>query len=123
MSRCSHGVSPTNSFRNMAAVTAPPQRPAAVNDVGDVGLDHVAVLFVDRQTPHLLARLLQRFAESLVEVFVVGENAGIHHAQRNHARASQRRRVDEVGAAQLARVVQAVGQHQAPFGVGVDDLD
>src|ERR1700690_144932 len=27
MSRWIHGVSPTNSFRNMAAVTAPPQRP------------------------------------------------------------------------------------------------
>src|SRR5262249_34508539 len=30
MSRCIHGVSPTNSFRNMAAVVAPPQRPPVV---------------------------------------------------------------------------------------------
>src|SRR5450755_1505702 len=27
MSRCSHGVSSANSFRNIAALTAPPQRP------------------------------------------------------------------------------------------------
>ena len=50
-------------------------------------------------------------------------SAGVEVAQRRPPRPGQGRQVDQVGRAQRARVVQAVGQHQPPLGVGVGDLD
>ena len=57
MSRCAQGTSPLNSWRNKPAV----ERAAAagagdVLDVGDLGVDHLAVLLRQRQGPHRLAR-------------------------------------------------------------------
>src|ERR1700719_2174551 len=53
--------------------------PAAstVDDVGDVGLDHLAIFFVDGKAPHLLARGGERFVEAIVEAIVVGEDTDV----------------------------------------------
>ena len=67
--------------------------------------------------------VVERLAEAVVHGFVVGEDAGIDRAERDHDRAGERGGVDQVSAAELARVEQTVGQDQAAFGVGVDDLD
>ena len=43
--------------------------------------------------------------------------------QRNHNRARQRRRIDQVRRAQLLRVGDAVGQYKPPFRIGIDHVD
>ena len=57
MSRWIHGVSPTNSLRNIAAVMAPPQRPPVFLMSAMGGLDLLAVFVVERQSPELFAGL------------------------------------------------------------------
>ena len=54
---------------------------------------------------------------------VAPEHARVQVAQRGHDRPGERGQVDDVGRAQAAGVVQAVGQHQPALGVGVRDLD
>jgi hypothetical protein len=48
---------------------------------------------------------------------------GHRRAERADDRAGQRRQVDQPLGALLDRPGQAVGEHEAPLGVGVDDLD
>ena len=81
------------------------------------------VFIVERHAPHFFAGFGQRLAEAVVHLVVVGEDAGIDVAQRDHDRAGERGGVDQMSAAELARVEETVGQNQAAFGVGVDDLD
>jgi hypothetical protein len=96
---------------------------AGVLDVGNVALDLVGVLFAQRQPPELLAGGGQRRVELGIGLVVVRERARIHDAQRHHAGAGQRSRVDQVRRAQLLRVGEPIGQHQAAFGIGVDHVD
>ena len=65
----------------------------------------------------------ERAAEALPHGVVVGEDAGVDVTERDHAGAGEGGGVHQVGGAELAGVVEAVGEHQAAFGVGVDDLD
>ena len=44
-------------------------------------------------------------------------------AERDHDRACERGGVDEVGAAELFRVSDGIGEDQAAFGVCVEDFD
>ena len=54
---------------------------------------------------------------------VVGEEAGVEQAERDADGAGEGGGVDEVGGAEGFGVVEAVGEDEAAFGVGVDDLD
>ena len=103
---------------NGAALTSP-----GIDDVGDIGTDVFLVFVVERQAPHFLASFGKRLAEPLVHGVVVGEDTSIDVAKRHHYSTSERGGVDQVRATELAGVEQAVGQHQAAFGIGIDDLD
>ena len=96
---------------------------AGVHDVGDVGANDLLVLVIQRHAPHFFAGLVEGLAEAVVHGVVVGEDAGVDVAESDDDGAGERGGVDQVGAAELARVEKAVGENQAAFGVGVDDLD
>ena len=61
--------------------------------------------------------------ETLPDGFVVGEEAGVEVAERDDAGSGEGGGVNEVSAAKGFGVVQAIGEDEAAFGVGVDDLD
>src|SRR5215469_14794670 len=54
---------------------------AGVDNIGDVGPDAFFVFLVERQSPHFLARLLQRPFEELIHFVIVGEYASIYIPQ------------------------------------------
>ena len=55
---------------------------------------------------------------------IVGEQAGMLLAERDHDGAGQRREVDhELRLEAVVAVPERIGQHEAAFGVGVEDLD
>ena len=110
-------------FQEHGSVDSAAPAAAGVHDVGDARLDDLFVLVVERQAPELLAGFRFGLLEAVIELVVIGEDAGIHIPERDHDRAGQRGGIDQVRAAELARVVEAVGEHQATFGVGIDDLD
>ena len=96
---------------------------ASVLDVGDGRLDELVVLAVHRQAPQTLAGGGGRALEIRVQPVVVGEEAEADAAERGRDCAGERGHVDERGAAQAFRVHDAVGEHEAALGVGVQDLD
>src|SRR5258708_7859007 len=53
---------------------------ACVHDVGDVRTDLVQVFGIERQAPELLSGALQCLSEVLVDIVVIGEDAGVYHA-------------------------------------------
>src|SRR5262249_28487057 len=94
-----------------------------VHDVGDAGANHVEILGIERQPPEFFSGSLEGAGETLVNVFIVGKDAGVHAAQSDHAGAGERGGIDQVSAAERLGVVQTVGQDQAAFSVSIDDLD
>ncbi len=94
-----------------------------INHVGDVGFEVFLVFVVERQPPHLLACLLIGAREALVHLVVAGKNSSVHVAEGDHDRAGQGGGVNEMSAADLASVAEAVGQDETSFGVGVDNFD
>ena len=96
---------------------------AGVLDVGNVALDLIGVLLTQGQAPELFAGGGQSSLELADGLVVVGERAAVEHAESDDAGAGEGCRVDEVGCAELAGVGESVGENQAAFGVGVDDVD
>ena len=76
-----------------------------------------------RQLPARLAGARARLEHFLHQRVVVAHHAGGGVAERDDARAGERRRIDHRGRLEALRVRQHVGEHEPPFGVGVDDLD
>src|ERR687889_2166814 len=74
--------------------------PADVLDVGDVGLDLLRVLLVERQLPELLADLAARLDDLVDESLVCPEYAGVHVPERDGDRARERRHVYDAGRAE-----------------------
>ena len=81
------------------------------------------VFVVERHAPHFFARLLVGVGEAVVHLVVAGEDSGIHVAERNHDGSGEGGGIDQMGAAELAGVAESVGENEAAFGIGVDDLD
>src|SRR5579884_2481405 len=96
---------------------------AGVHDVGDAGADHVEIFLVERQPPEFFSGALERAGEVLVNVFIVGKDTGVHAAQRDNAGAGESGSVYEMGAAEGAGIMQAVGQDKPAFSVSIDDLN
>src|ERR1035437_6532176 len=82
---------------------------AGIHHVGDVRFDDLFVFVVEGKTPHLLTGLLGGFREALVQRVVAGEDSGVHVAEGHDYRAGQSRGVDQMGAAELTGVAEAVG--------------
>ncbi len=61
--------------------------------------------------------------ELLGEILVVGEDSDVVIAEGDDDGAGEGCGVDEVGGSELAGVAETVGEDEAAFGVGVDDLD
>ena len=123
MSRCSHGVSSANSFRNMAALTAPPQRPPELTI--SAMFERMFSLYSSSsgRRQNFSPAFSSGAIEAFVHFFVVGKDSGVHIAERDHNRAGQRGGIDQMGATELAGVAEPVGEHQPAFGVGIDNLD
>ena len=64
-----------------------------------------------------------RLHELFGEVVIVGEDADVVIAEGHDDGAGEGGGVDQVGGSELAGVAETVGQDEAAFGVGVDDLD
>ncbi len=96
---------------------------AGVHDVGDLALDLVAVVVGAGHAPEFFAGEGESVEEALRGLVVVGEEAGVDLAEGGADGAGEGGGVDEVGGAEGLGVVQAVGQDEAAFGVGVQDLD
>src|SRR4029077_12211355 len=88
---------------------------AGVHDVGNAALDDVFVFFVEGHAPEFLSGFVFGFAEAGVELIVVGEDARVYVAERDDHGAGERGAIDQVSAAQLAGVEEAVGEDEAAF--------
>ncbi len=98
-------------------------RLGTVGDLGVAALDHLGVLAVKRQPPHQLAGALAASDHQLGQAIVVGHHPGVGRPQRRDHPAGQGRDVDDRLAPGPAGMGDAIGQHHAPLGVGVVDLD
>jgi hypothetical protein len=94
-----------------------------VADVGDLGLDLVAVVVGAGHAPELFAGDGEAVEELGGGFVAVGEEAGVEEAESDADGPGEGGGVDEVGGAEGAGVVEAVGEDEAAFGVGVDDLN
>src|SRR5229473_1568794 len=96
---------------------------ANVLDVGDGALDEFAVIVVDGHLPHFFANSF-RTSEKLVREGLVGaENADVNVGEGHDDGAGESGGVDEMRGAELLGVVNAVGENEAAFRVGVENFD
>ena len=98
-------------------------RSGGVHEVGDLALDLVAVVARAGQPPELLAGGGKGIEEVLRGGVVVGEEAGVVVSEGCADGSGERGSVDEARGAESLGVEEAVGEDEAAFGVGVDDLD
>ena len=124
MSRCTHGVSPTNSSRNSPAMMAPPDRfptfrRSAICDsiIAPVLASRAAAASSARRPRSPAART------SATSAVVVADTPPRSGAERDHARAGERRGVDDVALARAREVRERVGQDHPALRVGVLHLE
>jgi hypothetical protein len=96
---------------------------ACVHDVGDLGFDLVTVVVGAGHAPEFFAGDGGGVEELLGGRVVVGEEAGVEVAEGYADGSGEGGGVDEVGGAEGLGVVQAVGEDESAFGVGIHDLD
>ena len=62
--------------------------------------------------------------KALIHNVIIRKDAGIHHRQRDHAGASERRRIHKMRASQFGTSIrQTVGKDQPSLSVRVNDLN
>ena len=84
----------------------------------------VAVLGPERQGPHLFARRGRTLLEARAQRWVVAEEARAEVAERRDHATGEGGQIDEVRRLErAARPTHGIGEHQAPFGIGVGDFD
>src|SRR6266545_2115836 len=91
---------------------------AGVDDVGDGGLDHFAVLGVDGHAPHFFAGAFEGLREGVEEIFVVAEDSDVGVSEGDDDGPGEGGGVDEMSGAELACVVESVSEDETAFGVG-----
>ncbi len=96
---------------------------ANIFDVGNVALDLFSVFVVQRQLPEFLADFFSGFNHLVYQSLVSAEDRSVDVAERDRNCAGQRRHVDDLGGPQFLCVSDRVGQHQPPFGVGIDNFN
>ena len=101
----------------------PPPADADVAQVGDLGVEQLAVVVGQRQRPRALADAVGGRAHLLVPGVVGAHQARDLVAERDGDRAGERRDVDDRVGLLLAREAERVGEDEPAFGVGVEHLD
>src|SRR5258705_4772610 len=96
---------------------------AGILDVSDARLEQLPVLLPERQRPAALAGALARVAYLREQPLIVAEHADGVMAERDHDRPRQRGCVDRGDRLETPGIRPGVAENQAPFRVGVDDLD
>ena len=95
-----------------------------VDDVGEVGFEHVAVLVVDGESPEFFAGVGGGGGEFGCEGVGVGEEAGHGGSECDDTAAGERGEVDDGGGFMGGDSVgDCVGEDETAFGVGVGDFD
>ena len=122
MSRCAHGVVPTNSFRNSAAVIAPPYGPPMLRMSATCESSSLRYSLASGSCHSDSSVRGRRRLHLVDERLVVADHGGDLRAERRHRSAGERGDVDDRIGTVLDGERQAVGQHQAALGVGVVDL-
>ena len=125
MSRCAHGVSPTNVRQERRRGRRAGVAAAAVLDVGDLALD-LASCARPRAASARRARRSSRprAAPRSISPSSLPNKPDAHlPSATTQAPVSVARSIDRVGLVLRLRVVQRVGEHDAALGVGVQHLD
>ena len=123
ISKWIQGVSSANSFKNIAAVMAPPQRPpvfimSAMDDricslySSSNGIRHIFSPAFS-VAPRNLAYMSSSFANT----------PAFAYPKCDHNGPSQRCRVHQMRAAELAGIIKTIRQNQPAFCIGIDNLD
>ena len=102
----------------------PPWRPPVFFMSANFEFDQLVVFGPERQSPDLLAGGLAGLEQAAGELVVVREHARILLRERDQYRAREGREIDhELRLEAVLDVPEHVSEHQAAFGVRVDDLD
>src|SRR5215469_18419771 len=96
---------------------------ADVLNVGEAALDEFAILIVHREFPHFFPDSFGARKKLVGPGTVGAEDTDVDVGEGHHNRSGERGGVDEVRGAELFRVVHAVGEDEAAFGVGVEHFD
>ena len=97
-------------------------RATDVGDVGERAIELFLVLIEQRQLPGAVVGGLAGAEQLLDQFVVIAQQARSVGTQGNDARAGQGRDVDHGLGLEALGVGQGIAQHQAAFGVGVEDL-
>ena len=122
MSTCTQGLPPTNSCRNIPAVSAPPQRSPVFLKSATSDLTCSSEARRQRQPPHLFAGALAG-ASTRRPGFVVAHHAGgVRPSATMHAPVNVAKSSIASGLNRRPKL-SASAERQPAFGVGVVDLD
>ena len=124
MSRWTQGVVPDELLEELGRRDGPAPLAADVLQVGDLALERLLVIVVERQPPGALAGLPAGASRnSWQKASSLLKRPAILGPQRDHAGAGQRGQVEEPVGLLLDGEAEGIGQDQPPLGVGVQDLD
>ena len=124
MSRWTQGSTVDELLEELRGRDRPSPLAAHVLQVGDVALELLLVVVVERQPPGPLARLRGRPRARLwANGSSLREEPGDLGTQRDHARSGERGQVEDPAGLILGGEAEGVGQDEPSLGVGVQDLD
>ena len=97
---------------------------ASIFHIGELAVDHLVVILVERHPPDALARHLPHSVQPLGQRIVIREQPGMFIAERHEDSPRQRRQIHhERRLVVLVDVPDHVTKHQTPLGIRIDDLD
>ena len=95
----------------------------ALQDVGHLALELGVVVGLEREVPYALAAGASRLAELRGERRAVREHSAHALAERNDAGAGEGGEIDYHSRPRAGGERERIGEHHAPFGIGVNDLN
>mmetsp|Transcript_22419 Transcript_22419/g.45113 ORF Transcript_22419/g.45113 Transcript_22419/m.45113 type:complete len:310 (-) Transcript_22419:963-1892(-) len=114
-----HKVLQEQRRRNSSSI-----RTSQIRNIRNLALQQLIVLFCQGHSPGLISRNLRNILETLGEIIVIGPNSANLLSERNHAGTGERGEFDDGFASEfLVGVDESVGEGEASFGIGVEDLD
>ena len=94
-----------------------------VLDVGDRGVDQLAVLGGQGQVPDLLTGTFGSGLQCFDQFVVGSHESGDLVAERHHAGSGERGEVDDGAVAVVGGDRERVAEHESTLGVGIEDLN